>query len=424
MKKFTFVVAAMALCVNVGFAQTFRSMNGSNDFETISMKRVDNSNVKKIGLNRSAREFGFSKMNQGNIAKKPAQTAILETPVALSATNVSDYYFVANWELVSGADGYIVEAYRNYETTVDTTYCALYEDFYYVTESDEYLTTEGYLYNCYRYDWYLVNAKQGDKSIIFPKTTDAGTSLLETPFLDLAIEGEESGSLKLSIVAEGAVDDLLGIGCYYYESENAQKPVESYLGELKFDATTLRVLINLEDIPYREGVVFYFVTMNEFENSSDITIREIMLDQPVKAGTKFDKYYGFKSILGEYTSCPVFTMERNTGIEGVSDNFYYGVYAVSVNMATGEITDQSEMSNEIIVGESSAVEGIQASNDKIFVHDNLHVVLEKPATIAVYNMAGVLVMSVEGVEGENEIALPAAGAYIVKAGNTVAKVMK
>ena len=82
------------------------------------------------------------------------------------------------------------------------------------------------------------------------------------------------------------------------------------------------------------------------------------------------------------------------------------------------------MSNVIVVGEESAVEGLTAGNDKIFVHGNLHVVLEKPATVDIYNMAGVRVMSVEGVEGDNEIALPASGAYIVKAGNTVAKVMK
>lgn len=110
--------------------------------------------------------------------------------------------------------------------------------------------------------------------------------------------------------------------------------------------------------------------------------------------------------------------------EGVTDNFFYGVFALNVNMATGQVTDASNISNLIDVDGQSGVEGVQVSNDKIFVHDNLHVVLERPATIAVYNMAGVLVMSVEGVEGENEIALPAAGAYIVKAGNTVAKVMK
>ena len=44
--------------------------------------------------------------------------------------------------------------------------------------------------------------------------------------------------------------------------------------------------------------------------------------------------------------------------------------------------------------------------------------------VSVYNMAGVLVASYEGVEGDNEFSLPASGVYIVKAGYTIAKVMK
>ena len=102
----------------------------------------------------------------------------------------------------------------------------------------------------------------------------------------------------------------------------------------------------------------------------------------------------------------------------------YAVIALDVNMQTGNVNDNSDPSEIIFVGESSAVEGLKASREKIFIHDKLHVVLDKPETVSVYNMAGVLVASYEGGEGDNEFSLSASGVYIVKAGNTIAKVMK
>jgi len=124
------------------------------------------------------------------------------------------------------------------------------------------------------------------------------------------------------------------------------------------------------------------------------------------------------------TSASFFTIEKDTETEGVSDEFVYGVYALNVDMNKGEILDMSDMSDMIIVGATGSVDGVKASCEKIFVHDKLHVVLDKPETVSVYNMAGVLVASYEGVEGNNEFSLPASGVYIVKAGNTIAKVMK
>ena len=168
----------------------------------------------------------------------------------------------------------------------------------------------------------------------------------------------------------------------------------------------------------REG----FMLFTTGQNTGDVKIKSFVVLQPVTAGSDFTVLHDYRSIPG--TSASFILPERDVETAGVTDDFFYGVYAMTVDLQQQEITDVSQISNLIDVTGSSAVEGVQVSHDKIFVHDNLHVVLEKPATVNVYNMAGVLVMSVDGVEGENEIALPASGVYIVKAGNTVAKVMK
>lgn len=230
--------------------------------------------------------------------------------------------------------------------------------------------------------------------------------------------GGETGNIHFSLSLEGNTGDKVYIG-YYYDENGESKAYA--LGDLTLDDGGLKGSYSVPDLPLTEESGLFLYTMAS-ENTGDIKVNEFVVSQTLAPGLEFMAFHDYATTTG--TSVQVFTMERDIMSEGVTDNFFYGVFALNVNMATGQVTDASNISNLIDVDGQSGVEGVQVSNDKIFVHDNLHVVLEKPATIAVYNMAGVLVMSVEGVEGENEIALPAAGAYIVKAGNTVAKVMK
>lgn len=421
MKKFTFVVALTGVCVGAAMAQAPRSVE-IPALTNVKMVKVENTSTwkNKVSVEKPITRFDFVKENQKPIMRKPAQTSALPVPVALPASEVTDAYFKANWEPVSGVDGYMPEVYRHFKTSVDVGYCALYEDFPGTQASDQ--TVSGYIDRyTYRRDWALNGGKLGDQSVIFPK--DAEAAALYTPFVDLS-HGDGTGALYLGLNMSGTVGDSIAVvfGCYNYDTQKTET-----LGGAQLTVVQEGLYYyGFEGVPLdkSDSFIFSIVTFSDFGNKSDITLKKVVVVLPVKAGSDFKVLHDYHTVSSNATSAYFYTAEKDPETEGVSDTFSYGVYSFIVTADGSYIEDQSDMSNEIIVGESSAVEGIQASNDKIFVHDNLHVVLEKPATITVYNMAGVLVMSVEGVEGENEIALPAAGAYIVKAGNTVAKVMK
>ena len=417
MKRFTFVVALAGACVGMAMAQSPKVAKLEN-LSNVSVLKIDKEmpelQKKNVKALRPAEKFDFVKENQKRIMRKPAQVTAMTAPEALPATNVYDIGFVANWNEAEGANYYEVDVYRTYTTVEPSIYCALYEDFYFVEESAEEYTNwlDGYTY---RYNWPLIGGKLGNQSIIFPKTSSQGVTELDTPSLDLT---GGTSTVYLGISLEGNVGDKIYLG-YIYVDEAGEEQIAT-LGNLPLSETTLNGTITLPDLPVSTSSAFALYTMGD--NTGDLKLSSFMVMQEFEAGTQFVGFHDYYTTPG--TSASFFTMEKDVETEGVTDEFMYGVFALDVNMETGEILENSEMSNVIVVGEESAVEGLTAGNDKIFVHDNLHVVLEKPATVDVYNMAGVRVMSVEGVEGDNEIALPASGAYIVKAGNTVAKVMK
>lgn len=424
MKKFTFVVALAGVCVGMAMAQTSRVAKLDNLLNETILKGVDIETPmlsKNVSTLTPSAQFNFVKENQKQLMRKPAQTAALNAPEALPATDASQIGFIANWNTVEGANYYEADVCRSYKTSVDTIYTSLVEDFYFTEPSTE--SYVDYLWdNAYRWNWVLLGGELGDQCIILPNDVEAGAEL-DTPDLDLALDGTaETGTIILTLVMDAAVGDRVGLGYFYYD-EAAEKEKVLDLGAIEFDTESMAKMYFLEDMPLSTSAGFFLYTHPSAENAGDVKIQTVMVSQPVNAGTEFVAFYNYYQT--PETSTGVLTLERESGSAEVTDDFMYGVYALSVD-AEGYITDDSDMSNMIVVEleEGSAVEGVKANNDKIFVHDNLHVVLETPATVYVYNMAGVLVESVQGVEGDNEIVLPAAGAYVVKAGNTVTKVMK
>lgn len=417
MKKFTFVLAATALCVNVGFAHTLKSLNRSEITPSqLTLKKVEAPFlVKDVKRQNAASHFDFVKVNQ----RSTAQVATLTAPEALPATNVTENSFTANWNEVSGANYYQVEVYRNFKTETDLPYYVLYEDFAGMTANPTPYT--GYLDDyCYRWDWYLLDGELGDQAVVFPQDVADG-SMLYSPYCNLEAggNGASTTTIYMGITAEGIVGDSLSIGFCYIDELTNQEMAYS-VGKVAFTESEMSGIYQIGGFPLYEREGFMLFTTGQ--NTGDVKIKSFVVLQPVAAGSDFTVLHDYRSIPG--TSASFILPERDVETAGVTDDFFYGVYAMTVDLQQQEITDVSQISNLIDVTGSSAVEGVQVSHDKIFVHDNLHVVLEKPATVNVYNMAGVLVMSVDGVEGENEIALPASGVYIVKAGNTVAKVMK
>jgi len=418
MKKFTFCLAFAALSVSAGLARSPFVLSDAVPAECMSMEKVDMPMMNRaISKPASALKFDFVKENRKHLMKKDAQIAALTAPEALPATNVSNVGFVANWNTVSSANYYEVDVMRIFSTTEDAEYLSLYEDFLLMQEYPSEVS--GYLDGfTYRWDWYLIGGKLADQSIVFPQTSSKDQTQLQTPEMNFSSENAND-TLYFGIIAEGAVGDKIGIGYYYTDAEGNDKSLA--LGAISFEKTTLESMYKAE-LPSSESAGFYLYTIPGMQNTGDVKLKTFLVSREFAAGTEFMEVYDYRQTAE--TSASFFTIEKDTETEGVSDEFVYGVYALNVDMNKGEILDMSDMSDMIIVGATGSVDGVKASCEKIFVHDKLHVVLDKPETVSVYNMAGVLVASYEGVEGNNEFSLPASGVYIVKAGNTIAKVMK
>lgn len=82
----------------------------------------------------------------------------------------------------------------------------------------------------------------------------------------------------------------------------------------------------------------------------------------------------------------------------------------------------SDASEEIIVGESGAVEGVEADASKAYgVKGAIRVVAANAGTLEVYDLSGALVLSSELTAGESEVVLPA-GLYVARVNGNVYKV--
>ena len=213
MKKFTFVVALAGVCVGMAMAQTSRVAKLDNLLNETILKGVDIETPmlsKNVSTLTPSAQFNFVKENQKQLMRKPAQTAALNAPEALPATDASQIGFIANWNTVEGANYYEADVYRSYKTSVDTIYYSLVEDFYFTEPSTE--SYVDYLWdNAYRWNWGLLGGELGDQCIILPNDVEAGAEL-DTPELDLALDGTaETGTIILTLVMDAAVGDRVGL---------------------------------------------------------------------------------------------------------------------------------------------------------------------------------------------------------------------
>ena len=107
-----------------------------------------------------------------------------------------------------------------------------------------------------------------------------------------------------------------------------------------------------------------------------------------------------------------------------SDAYSYFVYAFT-NGAEGTLN--SDPSNEIMVGEISGIEDVEAAKADAGAAirgtvGGIAVDLATGARIDVYTLQGSIAASIDGLAGSNSIAMPQ-GIYLVKTGGAVAKVI-
>ncbi len=380
MKKFTLLLASVLCVANLCMAQTISAFNFLKASETWM--------------------------------KAPAQTAALSAPVATPATNVQKNQFTANWNAVDGADGYAVQVGRTFETTsAKATMYQLYEPFANVKAGSTvtgttslFLMNEGHTFR----DWTLYNGTTKDKSV----ELNAGGQLF-TPVMDFS-GGSESISIGLAF--RGLTGDALSVSYYYISSDEQTYVVP--LGTFTLDNSgewSKRLTYSESITDSQAGFVFQSVENNQ----GKIEIGYVDCQRTIAANQSLDELFAIGETTG--TSLRFHTQEYDNGSAGVTEQFYYVVVAYKKVFFDIE---PSGLSNTIIVGDNSSVEGVKVNNSKIFVSDNLHVVLDAPEQVLIYNAAGSLIAAYQGVVGDNLFTLPASGVYVVKAGKTITKVLK
>ncbi len=424
MRKSTLLMAVALCVVNMGFAQKSENLIPLN-------VSVDEITPMELPVQRPTQQFNFLKANNA-LLKSTAATAALDAPVATEATDVKDGSFIANWEAVDGADGYYLQVVRDLKSSADaaaeTMVFHLYEDCRLTTpgvvakgNDAKFLLNEGQTMR----DWILYNGEtvsvEANGETYGAIDLKAGGMLFSPP-LDYSNEAIE-GSTAIFCSFTGLASDSLYWGMYVidggqqqnfivYQAELTQDMLDKYGGwpyELTFQQN-----------PTYEQMGFFFFAPET--NQKNITIDRVYSYQNMAPGKEWNML--FAGI--ETTECSqfVYTLEYDDNSPGITEEFYYGVMAYTTDIFGQQITDQSDFSNIVVVGETGAIEGVVVSKDKVFVSDKLHVVLEAPAQVSVYNITGALVGSYQGVVGDNEIELPAGGVYVVKAGKTVVKVVK
>ncbi len=358
---------------------------------------------------------------QKTALKSSAQIATLPAPVASAATDVDKEYFTAHWSAVEGADSYYVQVGRTFTTTThEADYYHLLEDFH-LTQSGHATTGEELLLlqneGLTMREWKLYHGETGEQAIIME-----AAGCLYSPVLDFSNKAKTK-TTQVYVDCSGTEDDVVFFGYYHYE--DGEKKEEIIPTPIVVGKSVTRGAIRLEENPTdKQGGFFIYA---EKTNKGKVTVKKVGCLQTIEAGQQWD-FPTYNGVQTTETSLKLYTMEYDygddgSGTKGVTEQFYYSVQAQKTGFM-GLIDDESDFSNTIIVGDNSGVENTRVNENKIFVSDNLHVWLDTPGQVSIYSITGALVNSYSGKVGDNEYPLPALGVYVVKAGRTIAKVVK
>lgn len=326
---------------------------------------------------------------------------ILGTPVATAATDIQQSSFTANWNAVSGAGSYILNVYKKVGTAEVTVFSENFDKFTAGSPNagangtdvsdptkadiDTLTQTSGW---------------SGSKIYQAGGTAKMGTSSalgsITTPAIDLSAE---SGAFKVSIDAMAWNGDATDLNVYLDDVL-----VHTIAGLNNSTYTMSNFTFNLAG-----GTASSKIKLEGKQlSNSRFFIDNLIVTQ---GGTTDTPIQDFPKNVGNVTSLNI------TGLDA-STVYYYDVKAVSGSV-------ESLLSNEIEVTTASTV-GIskdQIDGASVFVKDgNVVVKTSDVAVASVYSLSGKLIATKSVVGGSATFPL-SKGAYIVKVGNKITKVI-
>lgn len=329
---------------------------------------------------------------------------ISDVPVTKDATDITDSGFTANWEPVIGAIRYGIYTILTHTAPSDGVYHIVNDRFDLVergTEENPYPGDQDFEYlNDYmnRADWTIamplyVSGQLG----LDNRFGDFLPAELKSPLYDLS---HDNGKVSVAMTAKAVenVDSIILVLC-----DHNGVVLDSSSSKLNKEWTEMRFELH-------GGVKECYLKMN-LTGDGIMYLDDLRLSQFLRIDESVE--VACQNIVTKETSHYFYTSDKLTG-----DAYSYRVSAY----VGGVWSDYSEPEKVIAASDISVTE--KKDDMKVYMGENLHVVLFKNAMINIYSANGVRVAVQNGECGDNVIKLNAKGLYLVEVGDKVYRVIK
>ena len=350
-------------------------------------------------------------------AIKPVQD--LDTPVATTATEVSKDGFRANWNSVDSAAYYSLTTVSEYKVPQSGTFVLDDETFDKVTSgtinAPEYNSIECSLDQYTEHpDWLgvttlLANGMIGLKNYY---AMMGSYSMLYSPIYQVstANPGEIKATISAQMVnctngtrlgvalVDAETGDILGNGWQFVTLSNEMTSYDFDLGTSNY----YYIAIGFSD------------PNDTYGTTGMVFIDGVKITQEMEAGTTLSRIYKYDTAYNNS-----FYVETPDSPDG--ESFYY--YVTAVSNGTDDYV-YSEPSNVVVVDTNTGIgNAVTADGTTITTSaGQINISATEACTVSVFDMSGRTVRQFDAVEGSTSFPIEP-GAYIVKCGETVRKVL-
>lgn len=356
---------------------------------------------------------------ESNEALVKVSSETVGTPVALPATEVSKAGFKANWKPAENAAFYSLTVYSYYTVPVKGSVIVENEDFSKVVGG----TPTNPLYNALsqilddytkypNWEGFTTVLSEGMIGLKNYYQALGQYAMLTTPIYGVA--SNNRGNVKIQL-------DAMSVDCST-DTDLGVCLVDAVTGEatewqqVTVSSSTQTFSFTFPSFEYYYLAIAFADNRNTDEGQTGVVyVDNVRITQDLEKGDILWKMYASKSAYNEglYIETPNLKS---------AETLSYDVVAITNCDSEESGYLYSDASEEIIVGESGAVEGVEADASKAYgVKGAIRVVAANAGTLEVYDLSGALVLSSELTAGESEVVLPA-GLYVARVNGNVYKV--
>ncbi len=331
-----------------------------------------------------------------------------DVPVTKGATNVTDSGFTANWEPVADAVVYGTYAILTHTALSDETYYIVDDQFDLVDRGTEEEPFPGY--EDFEYlDKYM---NRTDWTIFMPLYISGQIGLdnrfgdflqaeLCSPPYDLSHD-KGKVSVDMTTKSEEQADSIVLVLC-----DSAGVVLDSVASKLNPEWTEMHFELN-------GGVKECYLKV-KVVGMGIMYLDNLRLSQHLQKGESVDVLYTYA--ITDQTFYDFLTSDKLKG-----DSYSYKVAAFINRNGSGFWSDYSLP--EPVTVASTTIPMFGTDKIKVYIDEDLHVILSESIMINVYSANGTRIASHRGEPGDNLIKLPVKGFYVIEVGDKIYRSMK